>query len=135
MTNELTTSNFDGNYITYYDDEPFIQLFDYVLGTSAGYLNNCKRSSVQYSDNEILVEVEVPRFKKNEINLLLKDEFLIVKGVRKTVDNEQNTFTEKIRVGNDINSDTVSACLADGVLYVTLSKTEQSKGKQILITE
>lgn len=136
----------------YFNDEPVIQFIanpsiwnfndrlsaeglNYVLGITDNYLNNYKRSSVQYSDNEVLVEVEAPRFKRNEINLLLRGEFLTVEGARKTADDEQNTFTERIWVGEDINNSTASARLTDGVLYVTLPKTEQSKGKQILISE
>lgn len=138
MANELTKYNFNNEpFIQFLDDSnlSLLDLLNYILGTSSDYLSNYKRSNVQYFDNEILVEVEVPRFKRNEINLTLKDEFLTVDCVRKTSNNGRNVLTEKIWVGKGINSNTVSARLTDGVLCVTLPRTQQSKGRQILITK
>lgn len=91
-------------------------------------------SYVQVFGDKIVVEIELPRFKRDEINIALKDGYLNIDAARKDGP-KGRVVVEKIWVGNDVDENKASARLIDGVLYVELPTTEQLKGKQISITD
>jgi HSP20 family protein len=83
------------------------------------------------------VRAELPGVKKNEIKLELDNAVLTLSGERKTKSGESEestSFTRSISVADDIRSDMVKGTFEDGVLTVTLPKSEERKPRTISIS-
>jgi HSP20 family protein len=94
-----------------------------------------------YEDkNSLIVKAELPGFKKEELDISLHQGTLSISGERRTEHKEgessrsesffgrfQRTFT----LPKPVDGQKVSASYVDGILTITLPKTEESKPKQI----
>ncbi|MDG4884187.1 Hsp20/alpha crystallin family protein [Mesorhizobium sp. WSM4884] len=102
--------------------------------------------SVEISDNEkeIRVAAEVPGLEEKDIEVLLDDGVLTLKGEKRseTLDKERQfservygRFERRIPLGYEIEEDKIDARFKNGVLTVTLPKTAkaQSQAKRIEI--
>ncbi|WFP61767.1 MULTISPECIES: Hsp20/alpha crystallin family protein [unclassified Mesorhizobium] len=102
--------------------------------------------SVEISDNEkeIRVAAEVPGLEEQDIEVLLDDGVLTLKGEKRseTLDKERQfservygRFERRIPLGYEIEEDKIDARFKNGVLTVTLPKTAkaQSQAKRIEI--
>jgi HSP20 family protein len=102
--------------------------------------------SVEISDGEkeIRVTAEVPGLDENDIEVLLDDGVLTLKGEKRSdTEDKDRQFSERfygrferrVPLGYDVEEDKVSAAFKNGVLTVTLPKTEraQAKAKRIAI--
>ncbi|MBX5152163.1 molecular chaperone Hsp20 [Rhizobium sp. L9] len=102
--------------------------------------------SVEISDTEkqIKVTAEVPGLEEKDIEVFLNDGVLTLKGEKRseTEDKEKQfseryygRFERRIPVGTEVKEDQVDATFKNGVLTVTLPKTEkaQSQVKRIAI--
>lgn len=91
-----------------------------------------------YDDGEnYLVRAELPGVKKGDIKLELDNAVLTLSGERKTKSGGQesvSSFSRSISVGDDVHSEKVKAKLEDGILTVTLPKTEAHKPRAISIS-
>lgn len=94
------------------------------------------------TDNAYIFEADVPGMAKEDIELVIVDNVVTVKGERKNehkVDEagyhrfERNygAFQRSFEVPGGFDNDKVEAKLEDGVLQVTLPKREEAKPKQI----
>lgn len=90
-----------------------------------------------YGDEDnYYVRAELPGVKKNEINLELDNAVLTLSGERKTKSGESEksvSFSRSISVAEDVQRDKVKASLEDGILTVTLPKSEERKPRMIAI--
>lgn len=90
-----------------------------------------------YEDNDSYhVRAELPGVKKEAIKLELDNAVLTLSGERKTKsgDSEEvSSFSRSVSVGEDIQSDKVKAHFEDGVLTVSVPKSEQRKPRTIAI--
>jgi HSP20 family protein len=95
--------------------------------------------------DSLVVKVELPGLKKDEINLSLQDGVLAISGERKPEreSTEGGTFrTERyfgrfqrsVTLPATVDSNKVSASYKDGVLTVELPKAEEAKPKQIAVS-
>ena len=95
--------------------------------------------------DSLVVTVELPGLKKEEINLAIHDGVLTVSGERKreTEKKEGETFRSERYFGQfersvtlpaAVDSTKVTAAYKDGVLTVELPKAEEAKPKQIAIS-
>lgn len=95
---------------------------------------------VRDDDQNIYVKAELPGVSQNDVSLELADGVLTISGEKRHEDeqrDEQGTlryseraygsFARQVDVGPDIDEDNVSATFADGVLTVTLPKTQQAR--------
>jgi HSP20 family protein len=102
--------------------------------------------SVGISDNEkeIKVTAEVPGLEEKDIEVLLNDGVLTLRGEKHTETEDKDRqfseryygrFERRIPLGVEVNDDEVDARFKNGVLTVTLPKTEkaQSQVKRIAI--
>ena len=97
----------------------------------------------QNNDNVVAV-VELPGMRKEEIDISLQDGTLTVSGERKTeartADKAERseryvgTFRRSITLPTRVDSDKVSATYKDGILTITLPKSEEAKPKQIEVS-
>lgn len=92
---------------------------------------------VQDSDQEYVIEADMPGISKDEINLEIKDNSLciIVKREEKTEEKDKNYLHKERRYASmtrsvylkDIEADKVDAKLENGVLTVVVPKMEKSE--------
>ena len=97
----------------------------------------------QNNDNVVAV-VELPGMRKEEIDISLQDGTLTVSGERKTeartADKAERseryvgTFRRSITLPTRVDSDKVSATYKDGILTITLPKSEEAMPKQIQVS-
>jgi HSP20 family protein len=102
--------------------------------------------SVEFSesDKEIRVMAEVPGLEEKDIEVLLDDGVLTLRGEKKaeTEDKDRHfseryygRFERRVDLGREVDEDKVAATFRNGVLTVTLPKTEraQASAKRIAI--
>jgi HSP20 family protein len=94
--------------------------------------------------NEIVVKAEVPGLDPKDIDISLSDGLLTIKGEKKQereekeenyhlVERSYGAFTRSIGLPKEVQSDKISASYKNGVLKVTLPKSEEAKKKEIKI--
>ena len=92
--------------------------------------------------DNIVVKAELPGMKKEEINITLHDGSLSISGERKSEKKFENAevyraerfvgrFQRTVTLPAPVSADKVKAQYQDGVLTITLPKTEEAKPKQI----
>jgi HSP20 family protein len=90
-----------------------------------------------YDDKDnFYVRAELPGVKKKDIKLELDNAVLTLSGERKTKSGESEettSFSRSINVAEDIQSDKVKGNFEDGILTVTLPKSEERKPRAISI--
>jgi HSP20 family protein len=98
------------------------------------------------TDKEIRILAEVPGLEEKDIEVLLDDGVLTLRGEKKSETEDKDRqfserfygrFERRIPVGAEVEQDKVSATFKNGLLTVTLPKTErvQSKAKRIAIND
>jgi HSP20 family protein len=98
----------------------------------------------QDKDN-IYVKVELPGMKKEEIGITLHEGVLTISGERKHEEEKREgevfrsersfgKFHRSVALPAAVNAGKVAAAYKDGILTVTLPKTEEAKPKQISVT-
>jgi len=83
------------------------------------------------------VRAELPGVKKEDIKLELDNAVLSISAERATREGDQEgtmMLSRSVNVAEDIQSDKVQAKLEDGILTVTLPKSEEVKPHQISIS-
>lgn len=125
----------------------FNDFFGRVPSRFEGDLNPSEWSpSVDISETKdnIVVKAEVPGLKKEEIKITLQDNVLTLKGERKQEKEEKETnfyrmersygsFSRSFNLPSAVQADKIRANYKDGVLNITLLKTEEFKPKHIPI--
>jgi len=96
-----------------------------------------------YEDKDnLIVKAELPGLKKDQIELSLHDNMLTVSGERKAERTENDgdasrserfsgRFQRTVTLPKPVDSTKVNARYKEGILIVTLPKTEESKPRQI----
>jgi HSP20 family protein len=96
-------------------------------------------------DNETVVIAEIPGVRKEDVKLTLHDGMLTISGERKPVSVPEKgavlrselgsgSFSRSFELPHPVQSDAVTAELANGVLRITLPKAEQSRPRDIIIS-
>lgn len=104
--------------------------------------------SVEFSENdkEIRVMAEVPGLEQDDIEIMLDDGVLTLRGEKKseTADKDRQfseryygRFERRFGLGREVDEDKVHASFKNGILTVTLPKTEkaQASAKRIAISK
>ncbi|MBI1989830.1 MAG: Hsp20/alpha crystallin family protein [Betaproteobacteria bacterium] len=95
-------------------------------------------------DNEVVVKVEVPGVKKEDVQISLTGNLMTIKGETKREEKEERgdyyrceisrgTFTRMLTLPADVDDAKAKAELRDGMLEITLPKLEQAKRRDIKI--
>ena len=95
--------------------------------------------------DNLVVKVELPGLKKDEINLSLHDGVLTISGERKQEHEEKDgesfrseryfgKFQRSVTLPTAVDAGKVNASYKDGVLTVDLPKAEEAKPKQIAVS-
>jgi HSP20 family protein len=99
---------------------------------------------VYEDENAIILKLEVPGVKAEDLDIRLENNHLVVKGERKLENEEKKdnylrverrygSFVRSFTLPNTIHSDKVDASYVDGVLEVTLQKRPEAQPKQIKV--
>lgn len=97
-------------------------------------------ADVSETDDSYVVKVDLPGVQRDQINVQLQDRELSITGEIPESPNGGRTHRRTRRTGQfalhtllpgDVNADNVNATLADGVLTVTVPKSEGAKPHQI----
>lgn len=99
---------------------------------------------VSETENELIVKGEVPGMDQKDIDINLSDGLLTITGEKKQEKEDKNEnyhcverhygkFSRTMRVPFEVEADKVDATYKDGVLKVTLPKSEIAKPKKIEI--
>lgn len=119
------------------------RLFDRALGRTRRALDQEFFAPCDmYEDkDQLVVRFDLPGMRKDDVSVTLQDDILIVKGERKlqvpkeatyyTQERVSGTFTRAIELPVAVDAGKIDARFRDGVLEITLPKTEEAKPKQI----
>ena len=104
------------------------------------HAKNMMKTDVRETDNTYELDIDLPGFKKDEINVDLKDGYLTISAVKGLDKDEQDKKGKYIRqeryvgtcsrsfyVGTDVKSTDVSAKYEDGILKISMPKQVQQK--------
>lgn len=125
----------------------FSDILDEFFNESLNYKNDSFMPSVDISETENNFEVSValPGMNKDDINVDLENGRLTVSGERK-FENEENgknfhrvessfgSFSRSFQLPDTIEEDSVVAKYQDGILNITIDKSEEKVKKQIKIS-
>ena len=96
------------------------------------------------NETEIVVRAEVPGCEPDEINIAVQDHMMTIKGERKGSSEEkkenyyhmerrQGSFRRDINLPAEINADKIEAKCRDGVLTITMPKSEKAQAQRIIV--
>lgn len=105
----------------------WIDIFESKLTT------NYPRLNIQELSDEYKIEIELPGIKKEDVNLKLKDDYLIISGNKyvmkeeeknkyRRIERRSGAFYRAISVPRDADKDRVSAKLENGILTINLNR-------------
>jgi HSP20 family molecular chaperone IbpA len=93
------------------------------------YLNH---STIEVLDKEYLITLAIPGFTKEQIKLELNSNILTISAENKEQSDENNTkknisskFKQVISLNNDIERDSIKSSLKDGILTISIPRTQQ----------
>jgi HSP20 family protein len=123
------------------------RLFDFSLpARDSGLFSGWSPALDVFDDKDnLVVKVELPGLKKEEINISLHEGVLTVSGERKRETEKKEgesfrseryfgKFQRSVTLPTAVDSSKVSAAYKDGVLTVELAKAEEAKPKQIAVS-
>ena len=99
---------------------------------------------VAETDDEITVTAELPGVKQDEVDIAITDDVLTLKGEKKggkevkeknyhRIERSYGSFQRSISLPSGVQADKAKAAYKDGILTITVPKTEEAKPKQIKI--
>ena len=97
---------------------------------------------VSETDDEYLIKVELPEVRKEDVKVTIHDGVLTLQGERKLEREEKNkkyhrveraygSFARSFTLPENVDGNSVKATNKDGMLYLHLGKTEETKPKSI----
>ena len=102
-------------------------------------------TDIQETKDDVVVSVEIPGMKKDEIKVMVQDNILTIRGEKRQEKEDKDTnyhriernygsFTRSFSLPTSVKADKISAAYEAGVLRVLLAKAEEAKPKEIPIT-
>ena len=103
------------------------------------YLNH---STIEVLDKEYLITLAIPGFTKEQIKLELNGNILTISAENKEQSDENDTkkninskFRQVISLNNDIERDSIKSSLKDGILTISIPRTQQKGEPQTINIE
>ncbi len=126
--------------------DEFDQLFDQLsrgmfgMPMPAARWNTNWGLDVREDENTVTVHAEAPGFEASDFDIRVHGDRLIMCACHKAEEEEEgyrgwrrSEFSESVMLPAGVDADKVNATYRNGVLTVTLPKTEQSKAKRITV--
>jgi HSP20 family protein len=107
-----------------------------------GHQDGCSANAggpwrVSQTDETVIVNIDLPGVRSPDLELTLDGDVLTIKGTRQVTppdgyrvqmdERGAQTFTRKLTIQSPVDPERVEAGLADGVLTVTLTKTDAAR--------
>jgi HSP20 family protein len=100
------------------------------------------RVNISETDDAYFIDVELPGVDKKDVKITFKDHILTIEGekkLRKEIKEDQfikkeslyGSFSRSFNLPDDVDGEKIEADYKDGILTVTLPKTEEKKPKEI----
>lgn len=137
-------------YPTRYSD-PFDQLVNGLFGasggrTGAGALMRAPETDVVETEREIRVVTEMPGLKRDHIEIDVENNVLTIRGEKREertegqpegryhlAERRWGTLTRSFVLPRDVESEAIGASFEDGVLTVTIPKSEKARRRRVEI--
>ncbi len=118
---------------------------DFVANGEAGQRTWLPAVDIYENDDAFVATADLPGLKKDDIDVSLEDSVLTVSGERKfetsegegtyrRVERAYGTFRRSFTLPRGVDGAKVEAKFEDGVLTLTLPKTEIAKGRKITVS-
>lgn len=102
-------------------------------------------TDISETDDSYEVRAELPGIPSEDVHISVKDDYLTIKGEKRqeNVDDSNNykriersygSFERRFSLPPKVDTDSIKAEFADGVLSLSIPKTEEAKPKEIPIT-
>ena len=99
---------------------------------------------VTETKNDILVKAEIPGMDPKDIDISLNNDILTIKGEKKQekeekeenyhlIERSYGKFVRSVKLPGEVKSDKINASYKNGVLNITLPKSEEAKKKEVKI--
>lgn len=126
--------------------DPFDQMFNTLLGSSGGARGSLMRApetDVVETEREIRVTVEMPGLKRENIDIDIENNVLTIRGEKREERSEgeegkyhiaerrYGTFARSFVLPRDVDAENIQARFEDGVLNVTIPKSERARRRRI----
>lgn len=121
-------------------DDIFNKSFSDILG--ADFTLNAPSTNISEDDNGFTIELAVPGLNKEDFNIKVEKDQLIVSSEKKTEENESDekrkytkrefnysAFRKSFHINEKIDSENIDARYENGVLSLRLNKKEEAKEK------
>ena len=126
--------------------EEMNRMFDTSLRRHGGLLEGAYSPAVDVVEEKdtFLVKADLPGLSKDDVSVSIQDNFLTIKGERKYDAEKKDTsfyhreriygsFMRTIELPARVDAGKINATFKDGVLHVTLPKSEEAKPKEIKV--
>jgi HSP20 family protein len=118
---------------------------DFPIFFSDREMNWTPRIDVKESEDAYILHADLPGLKQDDVKITLHDHVLTVSGERKHeaekkdekyhfMERTYGSFQRSFTLPSSISGDKIKAEYKDGVLNITLPKTEDSKPREIAIS-
>ena len=121
---------------------------NYDHGQSSGYKweieGNSPRTNLYENGDNFEIYAEVPGIGKDDLNIKIQGNYLEITGMRNSdapegykthkIERGMGAFSRTFTLPADVDSAKVEATLKDGILYLTLPKSEAAKPKKITVS-
>lgn len=99
-------------------------------------------ADIQETDNAYLIKAEIPGVKKEDVKVTVEDGVLTIRGERKAekeetgkkfhrIERSYGSFLRSFRMPDGVDDAAAKAEFKDGMLNVTLPKSEKTKSKSV----
>lgn len=122
------------------------RMFDDVMGSALGAATNPRGFEpdfdIRVSESEVLVVCDLPGLKRDDIDVVLENHVLTIRGKRKfeAKENERvilgrtyGAFMRQFKLPDSLDEDNLLASLVDGVLTVTIPRQAVSQPIKIQV--
>ncbi len=120
------------------------RLFEEGVGQRATAGVSSPPVDITENKNEYIVSAEIPGVKKQDLTLELEDGVITIAGEKKSEREEEGdkgrwlertygAFSRSFSLPSDADQEQINAQFADGVLRVTIAKSQKSKPKAIAV--
>ena len=134
---------FDGLNLSFPSLDRFFGEFDRSVDTDGRAALRLPRTNISEKDNTFVLTVEMPGISREDVDIRVEGDRLLIKGGTEatTEDKESNRseyramrYERSFTVGNDIDAAKITAKMENGVLAVTLPKSEEKVGRTVKIS-
>ena len=99
---------------------------------------------VSETKNDLVVKAELPGMDPKDIDISLNDGYLTLKGEKKQereekeenyhyIERSYGSFTRSVQLPKEVKRDKITASYKNGILKITLPKSEEAKKKEVKI--